>query len=53
MLVLVLPPLRRLRRLLLAVLPPPRCLRRLLLLLLLEPIVLQPQRTKLPSCCAC
>ena len=48
MLVLVLPPLRRLRRLLLAVLPPPRCLRRLLLLLLLEPIVFQPQRTKLP-----
>ena len=46
--VLVLPPLRRLRRLLLAVLPPPRCLRRLLLLLLLEPIVFQPQRTQLP-----
>jgi len=48
MLVLVLPPPRRLRRLMLLALPPPRCLRRLLLLLLLEPIVFQPQRTKLP-----
>ena len=38
------------------VLPPPRCLRRLLLLLplLLEPIVLQPHRTEIPTLpCSC